>query len=455
VLINAVHPAYGEPADLAAFVDMAHRTGIAVILDVVHNHLGPSGNNWDRFGPFFTDQHHTPWGKAVNLDGRGSDDVRRILLDSALAWLRDYHLDGLRLDAVHELHDSRATSFLEELATEVATLSLELQRPLTLVAESDRNDPRTVTDREHGGLGLSAQWDDDVHHALHWLLTGESNGYYADFASRDAVSHTVINTFLHDGRFSSFRGRTHGRRVDPCLTPPDRFVAALQNHDQIGNRARGERLSQLVSLDRAAAGAALLFALPYIPMLFMGEEWAAQTPWQFFSAFEDEALARSVTEGRRLEFAAHGWGADEVPDPQDPATFRASVLDWSEPGTQDGLRMLSWYRQLAGLRRTRRPATGRPSVHWDPTADSRPAWCALLVDDWATCVNLTDDTALTVTIIPAPGHRVCIEASWSRAPDIVDMTDPDLHRLVLAPGSTVLISGVETLDAAPGSPRRS
>jgi maltooligosyltrehalose trehalohydrolase len=206
-------------------------------------------------------------------------------------------------------------------------------------------------------------------------------------------------------------------------------------------------------LDRAAAGAALLFALPYVPMLFMGEEWAAQTPWQFFSSFDDEALGRSVTEGRRLEFGAHGWADEDVPDPQDAATFRASVLDWSEPETQDGLRMLSWYRRLAELRRTRPPATGRPSVRWDVTANSRPGWCSLLVDDWVTCVNLTDDSSLSLTVTPAPGRRVCIEARWTREPELADVTDLALHSLVLGPGSTVVISGVAAVDTVPDPAR--
>jgi maltooligosyltrehalose trehalohydrolase len=440
VLLNAVHERYGGPAELAAFVDMAHRTGIAVILDVVHNHLGPSGNYWDRFGPFFTDQHHTPWGDAVNLDAAGSDDVRRILLDSALGWLRDYHLDGLRLDAVHELHDARASTFLEELSTEVDALSRELQRPLTLVAESDRNDPRIVTDREHGGIGLNAQWDDDVHHALHWLLTGEADGYYADFASGEALDHTLTHTFLHDGRFSTFRGRSHGRPVDPRLTPPERFVVALQTHDQIGNRASGDRLSQLVSLDRAAAGAALLFALPYVPMIFMGEEWAAKTPWLFFTGFEDDELGRAVTEGRRREFKAHGWEHAAVPDPQDPATWRRSVLDWSERDSRGGARMLAWYRQLAALRRGRVACAARPSVHWEGGACGRPGWCAVLMDDWLTCVNLTEDTPVTLEVSSASGCRV--EAMWTGSSGISSTIDPGVPMLVLQPGESVVLSGV-------------
>ncbi len=444
VLIDAVHEAYGGPQGLVDFVDMAHRTGLAVILDVVHNHLGPSGNQWEKFGPFFTDLHHTPWGSAINLDAPGSDDVRRILLDSALGWLRDYHLDGLRLDAVHELHDTRATTFLEDLSREVAALSHEVRRPLCLVAESDRNDPLTVTDRAHGGLGLTAQWNDDVHHALHWLLTGEAGGYYADFASGSAVADTLRHTFLHNGRFSTFRGRSHGRPVDPRRTPSERFVVALQTHDQVGNRARGERLSMLTSVDRAAAGAALLFALPYVPMLFMGEEWGAQTHWCFFSSFHDPELARAVTEGRRTEFSSHGWAARDVPDPQDLRTFQSSVLDWSELDTDNGQRMLSWYRQLSTARRNRVPATEPPTFVWDTERPTQLSWCAVLADGWLTCTNLSGDASLTWEVT-SDRHRMQVEAAWKDAPTINATGNPQRHTLTLGPGSTVVLSGVSSL----------
>jgi maltooligosyltrehalose trehalohydrolase len=208
-------------------VQAAHAIGLAVLLDVVHNHLGPSGNYWDDFGPVFTDAHHTPWGRALNLDGRRSDDVREILLSSVTGWIVDFHLDGVRLDAVHELHDTRAVPFLEELTASIADLAIEVGRPLSVIAESDRNDPRTVTPAAKGGLGMTAQWDDDVHHALHWIVTGECDGYYADFADAEHASRALERAFLHDGRWSSFRGRTHGRPVDFAVTPPQRFVVSL------------------------------------------------------------------------------------------------------------------------------------------------------------------------------------------------------------------------------------
>lgn len=354
VSLWAVHEPYGGPDGLKRFVDAAHGLGLAVLLDVVHNHLGPSGNHLPLFGPYFTDRHVTPWGSAVNLDGPGSDEVRAFLLGSALAWLRDYHLDGLRLDAVHALADSRALPFLEELSSAVDGLSVSLGRPLTLVAESDLNDPRTTAPREAGGLGLHAQWSDDFHHAVHCALTGERQGYYADFAAAplEAVARTLTRAWLHDGTYSTFRGRRHGRPLDVRSAPGHRFLGYLQTHDQVGNRATGDRLSALCSPGRLAAGAALVLTSPFTPMLFMGEEWGAATPWQFFTDHTDLELAHAVTRGRRREFAAHGWDEEAVPDPQDPATRERSCLDWSEPEREPHTGLLAWYRELLALRRT-------------------------------------------------------------------------------------------------------
>lgn len=249
VSLWAVHEPYGGPEGLKRFVDRAHELGLGVVLDVVHNHLGPSGNYLPAFGPYFTDTHHTPWGSAVNLDAPGSDEVRAFLLGSALAWLRDYRIDGLRLDAVHALKDTRACHFLEELSAAVDTLAAETARPLFLVAESDLNDPRLVTSRTEGGLGLQAQWNDDFHHALHAALTGESQGYYADFARTPltAVSKTLTDGYFHDGTYSSFRDRHHGRPLDRTRVAAHRLLGYSQTHDQIGNRAQGDRLSASLS----------------------------------------------------------------------------------------------------------------------------------------------------------------------------------------------------------------
>ena len=352
--LHAVHETYGGPEGLARLVDAAHARGLAVWLDVVHNHLGPSGNYLAEFGPYFTDRHHTPWGDAVNLDGPGSDEVRAFLLDNVRLWLEDYHLDGLRLDAVHALHDERAVHLLEEQAALADEIGRGTGVPRTLVAESDRNDPSFVALRGpggSGGYGLHGQWADDVHHMLHVLLTGESQAYYHDFTDPDAAGKILGRSpFLHDGTFSTFRGRAHGRPVDPRVTPGWRFVASLQTHDQIGNRAAGDRVHHGLPAGRHAAGAALLLTSPYTPMLFMGEEYAASTPWQYFTDHAEDWLAQAIREGREREFAEHGWSGD-VPDPQDRGTVAASTLRWEEVHRGEHAAMLDWYRTLLRLRR--------------------------------------------------------------------------------------------------------
>ncbi|MFW3463295.1 malto-oligosyltrehalose trehalohydrolase [Streptomyces microflavus] len=395
VSLWAVHEPYGGPEGLKRFVDTAHGLGLGVILDVVHNHLGPSGNYLPAFGPYFTDTHHTPWGAAVNLDAPGSDEVRAFLLGSALAWLRDYRLDGLRLDAVHALADTRALTFLEELSTAVDALAVELGRPLGLIAESDLCDPRTTTPRPAGGLGLHAQWNDDFHHALHTALTGESQGYYADFARAPlaALAKTVTSAFFHNGTWSSFRGRTHGRPVDVTRSPAHRFVGYAQTHDQIGNRALGDRLAASLSPGLQACAATLVLTGPFTPMLFMGEEWGARTPWQFFTDHTDPELAEAVRNGRRREFGAHGWAEEEIPDPQDPATRDRSCLDWSEPEREPHARLLDWYRRLIALRRTL-PDLHDPDLAAVKTAfDEDARWIAYRRGDLRIAVNLADKPA--------------------------------------------------------------
>jgi maltooligosyltrehalose trehalohydrolase len=349
VLWGAVHEPYGGPDAFKRFVDACHAKGLGVLLDVVYNHLGPSGAYLDRFGPYFAGRND--WGPGLNLDGPDSDEVRRYVIDNAVGWLRDFHVDGLRLDAVHALVDRRATHLLEELATEVEALSAGLGRPLTLIAESDLNDPKLVTPREAGGYGIQAQWSDDLHHCLHVALSGETDGYYADFAAPDALQRTLREVFFHAGTWSSFRRRTHGRPVSGL--PGHRFLAYLQNHDQIGNRATGDRLSATVSPGLLACGAAIVLCSPYTPMIFMGEEWAASTPWQFFASFPDPELAEAVRTGRRREFGRHGWGESEVPDPMDPDTVERSRLRWFELGKPGHCEMLELYRSLIALRHAR------------------------------------------------------------------------------------------------------
>ncbi|WP_431869534.1 malto-oligosyltrehalose trehalohydrolase [Nocardiopsis eucommiae] len=349
VLWSTVHEPYGGPRALKAFVDACHQRGLAVLLDVVYNHLGPSGAYLPRFGPYFSGEND--WGPALNLDGPDSDPVRRLIIDGALDWLRHYHLDGLRLDAVHALRDDRAVPLLAELSAEVDALAAGLGRPLSLIAESDRNDPRTVLAREAGGLGMTAQWSDDLHHALHVALTGENHGYYADFDGPGVLAETLRRVFWHDGTHSTFRGRDHGARVDTARIPGDRFLGYLSTHDQIGNRARGDRMGEYVSPGLLACGAALVLCSPYTPMIFMGEEWAATTPWPFFASFTDPALVDGVRRGRRREFAALGWAEEDVPDPMDPATRDSAVLDWSEADRGPHAQVRDTYRALIALRR--------------------------------------------------------------------------------------------------------
>lgn len=346
--LYAVHAPYGGPEALQQFVDRCHAVGLAVCLDVVYNHLGPSGNYLGSFGPYFTDKHTTPWGPAVNLDDQGSPEVRRWILDNALRWFRDFHLDALRLDAVHALQDDSPQHLLAQLSHETAELSAELGRPLGLVAESDLNDPAMVTPVADGGLGMTAQWSDDFHHALHTLLTGERAGYYEDFAQPGVFAKTLTQVFLHDGSYSSFRGKDWGRPVDPAKHRGSEFLAYTSNHDQVGNRALGDRPA--LTPGQLAIGAALVITSPYTPMLFMGEEWGASTPWRFFTDHDEPELADAVRTGRRSEFAAFGWDADEIPDPQDPETWRSSVLDWTEVDQSPHRELLAWYRDLLALR---------------------------------------------------------------------------------------------------------
>ncbi|MFC5925046.1 malto-oligosyltrehalose trehalohydrolase [Micromonospora vulcania] len=356
----APHQPYGGPDGLKRLVDAAHAKGLGVILDVVYNHFGPSGAYAPRFGPYLAEQSNT-WGRSVNLDGPHSDEVRSYIIDSVLMWLRDYHVDGLRLDAVHALPDSRAVPLLEELAVSVESLSTHLGRPLSLIAESDLNDPRLITPREAGGFGLHAQWNDDAHHALHTLLTGERQGYYSDFGSLETLADVLTGGFFHAGTWSSFRNRHHGRALDPRV-PGHRLVAYLQNHDQIGNRATGDRISASLSPSLLRVGATLLLTAPFTPMLFMGEEWAASTPWQFFTSHPEPELATAVADGRRREFAAHGWPEGDVPDPQDPQTFVRSRLDWAELDKPEHREMLAFYQRLIGLRRSL-PDLSDPRMH--------------------------------------------------------------------------------------------
>jgi len=420
--LYAVHEPYGGPDALMRFVDAAHAAGLAVLLDVVYNHVGP-GSRLADFGPYFTPAHTTPWGEAVNLDQPGSDEVRAFIVDNALMWLRVFHIDGLRLDAVHALEDHRATHILEELASSVASLEASTGRSYVLIAESDLNNPRLITSAESGGYGLDGQWNDDFHHCVHAAVTGERQGYYGDFGSMEALAKVFTRAYFHDGTWSSFRGRSHGRPVDIFTTPAHRFVVFAQDHDQIGNRATGDRLpatlAALVSdsrregLLRVAAGLVLLS--PFTPMLFMGEEWGADTPWQYFTDHTDPFFAGAVSEGRRSEFASHGWSFDDVPDPQDPETFQRSKLDWGQPDREPHKSLLDWHKSLLALRRSR-PEFTDPRL-WTVRVDYDNAarWIVIHRGPSAIAANL-GDSAVTLPL-------TAVRPLLSSTPDIT--VNPD------------------------------
>ena len=346
VLWYAVHESYGGPDGLKRFVDAAHRKGLAVVLDVVYNHLGPSGNYLPRFGPYLKRGRNT-WGDLINVE---QPEVRRYIIENALMWLRDYHVDALRLDAVHAIEDDSPIHVLAELADEVRTLAQLLGRPLTLIAESDLNDPKVISPRADGGWGMAAQWDDDVHHALHALLTGERQGYYCDFGSLAVLAKTFTKAFLHDGGYSTFRKQDWGVPIDPSRHLGRQFIICLQNHDQVGNRAVGDRLPELTTPGKLRIGAVLLLTSPFTPMLFMGEEWAASTRWPFFTSHPEPGLAEATAKGRLAEFAGHGWDVSQMIDPQDPRAYESAILDWTEPGRGTHAEMLDLYRRLLALR---------------------------------------------------------------------------------------------------------
>jgi maltooligosyltrehalose trehalohydrolase len=350
---------YGGPQGLKELVDACHQGGLAVILDVVYNHMGPEGNYLQDFGPYFTDRYRTPWGPAVNYDGPDSNDVRRFIIDNALYWITEYHIDALRLDAVHGIYDFSALHILKEMSDAVHTESERLGRRALLIAESDLNDSRIIAPSTEGGYGLDAQWSDDFHHALHTVLTGERTGYYEDFGQLAHLATALQDGFVYAGRHSPHRRRRHGNSVRH--RPPQQLIICAQNHDQIGNRAWGDRLSTLIAWEALKTAAAAVLLAPQTPMLFMGEEYGETAPFQYFVDHSDTDLNQAVREGRKREFAAFGW--TEVPDPLDESTFERSrlQLDATHDERQKGL--LAWYRRLIHLRKTLPPYTVSCGYH--------------------------------------------------------------------------------------------
>jgi len=397
VLWYAVHEPYGGPDGLVRFVDACHHRGLGVLIDAVFNHLGPSGNYLPRFGPYLSTGSN-PWGESINIADAGSDEVRTYIIECALRWMRDFHADGLRLDATHALVDTTAVHILEELSGETDSLADELGRPLSLIAESDRNDPRLITPRDHGGLGMTAQWDDDIHHAIHTAVSGERQGYYSDFGSLEVLATTLKHGYFHAGTYSSFRRRRHGRPLDTATIPATRLLAYTLTHDQVGNRAVGDRPSQSLTFGQLAVKAALVLGSPYTAMLFMGEEWGASSPFQFFSSHPEPELARATAEGRKAEFAEHGWDADEVPDPQDPLTFERSKLAWDEIDAGEHARLHDVYRGLIALRRAE-PDFADPWLdHLGVDYDEDQRWIVLRRGAFAVACNLgTEAVSVPVT----------------------------------------------------------
>ena len=379
-------PAYGTPQELADFIRAAHLLGMAVLLDVVYNHFGPDGNYVGQFGPYFTDHYKTGWGAAVNYDGPQSDEVRRFVIDNALMWLDDYQFDGLRLDAVHAIFSFDAIHVLEQLGAEVKKLAEDSQRELVVIAESDLNDPRFVRPVAKGGLGLDAHWCDDFHHAVHRFFTGETAGYYADYDGLRDLATALRDGYVYQGQYSVHRQRRHGR--PPRGVGPEQLVVSAQNHDQIGNRALGERLSMLLKPAQLKAVAALLLLSPFVPMLFQGEEWGTRTPFQYFTDHDDE-LGRLVAEGRAREFGAFKWQG-EVPNPQDTKTFQRSKLDWRELSEPEHAELLDWHRQLIQLRRS---MSGSEAARVKPMVkfNVEKSWLTYVHGDLLAVFNFADE----------------------------------------------------------------
>ncbi len=345
----AAQESYGGMCGLQRFVDACHATDVAVTLDVVYNHLGPEGNYLGRFGPYFTDRYKTPWGPALNFDGPYSDEVRRFFIENALHWVRDFHIDALRLDAIHSILDHSAFTFLQELGEAIHALATNLGRKVHVIAESALNDARIVSPIERGGIGLDGQWNDDFHHALRTLLTGDRSGYYQDFGELPQLAKAFREGYVYTGEYSAFRKRRHGNASRDL--PPARFVVFSQNHDQIGNRMLGDRMGRAVSFDRLKLAAAAVILSPFIPLLFMGEEYGEPAPFQYFVSHSDPSLIQAVRDGRAQEFADFEWQG-EAPDPQDEETFARSKLNWSSRNSGEHRVLYEFYRELLRFRKT-------------------------------------------------------------------------------------------------------
>ncbi|MDE1162964.1 MAG: malto-oligosyltrehalose trehalohydrolase [Acidobacteriaceae bacterium] len=427
VALFATHEAYGGPDGLKRFVDAAHAKGLSVILDVVYNHFGPVGNYTNKFGPYLTNSHKTPWGDAVNLDEGGSDEVRRFFCDNALMWLKDYHIDGLRFDAVHAFIDLSAVHFMEQLSVEVERLGATLGREFYLIAESDLNDPRVVRPREAQGYGMDSQWSDDFHHSLFTLLytNPKEAGYYADFGSMADLHKALKHAFVYDGQYSGYRMRRHGRPVEALSA--HHFVHFDQNHDQIGNRAFGERIEHLCGMDAAKVAVGITLMAPYVPMLFMGQEWAASSPFLYFADHDDEDMRRAVSEGRKNDFAAFGFG-DDVPNPEDMKTFNDSKLIWSEIDKDKHAEMLSWVKSLIRMRRNSVCLNDGNMHHLRVSSDDARRLLTMQRDAVRIMANL-GTTEWSIDLLK--GEQLCLSSRAELAPKSNSLTLPPMTLIVL------------------------
>lgn len=432
----AVQESYGGPDELRAFVDACHARDLAVVLDVVYNHLGPEGNYLRDFGPYFTSRYHTPWGDALNFDGPDSDEVRAYFLASARQWFLDYHLDALRVDAVHAITDFSATPFLQDLTAQTDALAQQTGRPLVLIAESDLNDARLIRPREAGGLGFAAQWSDDFHHSLHALLTDERQGYYADFGDPEQLRRALDQGFVYTGQRSVHRRRRHGNAAADL--PADRFVVSVQNHDQIGNRLRGDRLAATLDLEALKTAAGLLLLSPYVPLLFMGEEYGETAPFPYFVSHGDPALVEAVRRGRAEEFAAFGW-QETPPDPQDDLTFRSAILDWDRRHAGQHAVLLALHAELIRLRRN------EPALQSAAREDN----CTLATGDHRLlCLHRRCGDAEALVVFNATASHVtgelAVAGTWQR---VLATADPRWD----GPGATLppTLRGDEPLYARP------
>jgi len=402
----AAQQSYGGPVGLQKLVEACHARQMAVTLDVVYNHLGPEGNYLGDFGPYFTDRYRTPWGQALNFDGPSSDEVVRFFIENALYWLRDFHIDALRLDAIHGIIDCSAQPFLQLLAREVHKFAESAGRKIYLMAESDMNDRRHTQVAESGGYGLDAQWDDDFHHALHTLLTGEKAGYYQDFGRLEHLQKALGEGFVFTGQYSTYRQRRHGSPSRDIS--PRRFVVFSQNHDQIGNRMLGDRLSSARGFERLRLGAGMVILSPYLPLLFMGEEWGETGPFLYFTSHTDTGLVEAVRRGRREEFAAFGWQR-EPPDPQASATYSKTKLDHNLKRMDPHCTLREFYKELIRVRRTL-PALSAPAIRqMEMRGDEAERTLCIRRwvenDDVLIMANFSDEVRLVTA--PAPAGEWC------------------------------------------------